>query len=257
MPLPSNPTVGQIETYNGRRWIADAQGGWALLTNQLAPDFSLIQGSPMDNAAIAALLGSDVLGGAVNLQTRLNVSAAASSGLFGGRVAGGYADIAAGSTASATSSMAANRIDLVPWVSPANMRIDQLGVAVSTAAATGGLARMVIYNSDVDRWPGDKLLQTVDFLVDTTGFRYADVDFTFAAGTKYWLGVHAQLATTVRSVPVAGSRQLGFVNPDASSYVTLLRRGITFANGLPNSWGFITSDAVGNQGTPSIRFRYA
>lgn len=173
----------------------------------------------------------------------------------GGIIVGQYYDNAFQGTGSSTLAFAANRMDLAPFYTSQRMRIDQIGVAISTASA--GAARCVIYNSDADGWP-DALELSADILdTGATGYRSANVDFTFDSGRQYWLGLHTAAAPTARSVNVSSAVNLGVNGSGGTNYFTVLRRTITYASGAPATWGFVTADRVANVTPVSVRMRAA
>lgn len=189
-----------------------------------------------------------------SLNLRISTISNFASPNAGGIVAGRYYDNAFQGTASTTLASAANRINLVPFYTSQTLAIDQLGVAISTAAA--GAARAVIYDSDSNGWP-DSLLLTVDQSdTGTTGWKGASCTFTFDSGRQYWLGIHTAAAPTYRAINVSSAVNLGLNGNAGTSYYSMLRRTVTYASGAPSTWTFTSTDLVtGNP--PSIRFRAA
>lgn len=172
----------------------------------------------------------------------------------GGFVVGQFYDNAFQGTAATTGASAINRLDLSPFYTSVRMRIDQLGVAVSTAGA--GAARCVIYGSDEQGWPDNRVLSVDIQDTGTTGYRFGAVDFTFDSGRQYWLGVHTAAAPTFRCINVSSAVNLGVNGSNGTSYFSILRRTITYASGAPAVWGFLNSDRIAANPV-SIRMRAA
>jgi hypothetical protein len=174
----------------------------------------------------------------------------------GGYVAGQYYDNAFQANASQTIAGVANRAEMSPFFVAESLTIDRLGVAVSTAVA-GSLLRCFIYDSNSQGWPDQLLYEGgTDFSGAAGGYFAHELVFSFNTGIKYWLGIRFSSNTTVRGVGLGSLAQLGLQTAGGTSYNTKILRTITFANALPQSWGFQASD-LGTGVCPSIRFRAA
>lgn len=174
----------------------------------------------------------------------------------GGVIVGQYYDNAFQGTAATTLAGAANRVDMAPFYTSVPLRIDQLGVAVSTAVASA-LGRCFIYGSDADGWPDDLLYEgdsNLDF--GGTGYRSHTLDFTFDSGRQYWVGVRHSSTATVRAINVSSAVNLGAFSSTGTTYFTMVRRTLTFATPLPAEWAFVASDRT-SANPPSIRMRAA
>jgi hypothetical protein len=172
-----------------------------------------------------------------------------------GIVVGNYYDNSLHGIASTTTlTSAANRIHLTPFFTAKPLRIDQLGIVVTTAAA--GAARAVIYDSNPDGWPNNLLLTVDQGDTGTTGWRGAACDFTFDFGRQYWLGFHTAAAPVVRAINTSSSVNLGLTANNATNYFTMLQRTVTYSSGAPNPWTFAASDLAAAV-PPSIRMRAA
>ena len=199
----------------------------------------------------------DARGNRSSLDLRISTISNFASPNGGGVVIGQYYDNSFQGTAGVTLAGAANRIELAPYYTSTRLRIDQIGVAVSTQGA-GVLGRVVIYGSDSDGWPNALLYEgDSDLDFGSTGYKSHTLDFTFDSGRQYWLGIRCSGIATIRAVNVSSAVNLGLSNSIASNYATLLRRTVTFANPAPDPWVFTNSDRISNVGPPSIRFRAA
>jgi hypothetical protein len=172
-----------------------------------------------------------------------------------GIVVGNYYDNSVHGVASTvTLASVANRIHLTPFFTATKLRIDQLGIIVTTAAA--GAARAVIYDSNSNGWPNNLLLTVNQGDTGTTGWRGASCNFTFIAGKHYWLGFHTAAEPVVRAINSTSFLNLGLTANNATNYFTMLQRIVTYSSGAPNPWAFVASDLA--TGTPpSIRMRAA
>lgn len=173
----------------------------------------------------------------------------------GGVFVGNYYDNAFQGTNSATLAGGTGRFELVPFYTSSPLRIDRIGVAVSTAHAS--LAKCGIYTSGEDFWPDTPVLEPVDTLdCSTTGFKEHTVDFTFDAGRSYWLAVHRQSTSTIRAVNASSAPNLGLATSAATTYNTFIRRTVTWGSSFPSPFNLIETEMV-NGSSPSIRFRAA
>jgi hypothetical protein len=175
----------------------------------------------------------------------------------GGNIVGQFCDNAFHGLAPTTLAMAANRMDLAPFFTSTPLRIDQLGVAVSTAVA-GSLLRCVIYEADSDGWPNELLYEgDTDLDSGVTGYRFHALDFTFDSGRQYWLGVRSSSTATIRAIGVGSAVNLGLNGSNGTNYFTVIRRTLAFATPAPALWNFVPADRAANVPPPSIRMRAA
>ena len=174
----------------------------------------------------------------------------------GGFVVGQFYDNSFAANPSSTLIGAVDRIELAPHYSGSASSIDQIGVVVSTAVAASNV-KIVIYSSDAAGWPSTLLYESANIASTTAVYVFAALTFTFAAGTRYWVGVRFSAACTIRTIPVTSALNLGLLSSNATSYASVLRRTLAFATAAPNPWVFTNTDRVANITPPSIRFRAA
>lgn len=211
-------------------------------------------GADFDPAIVAEIEAAR--GDRSSLALRLATISNFASPNAGGVVVGRYYDNAFQGANAGTGAGAANRVEMSPFYTSTRLRIDQLGVAVSTAVA-GSLLRCCIYGSDADGWP-DALLYEGDSDLSgaTAAFVSHALDFTFDSGRQYWLGVRFSSTTTLRTIANGSMPNLGLAASNGSTYATMLRRTLAFATPLPESWGFVAGDLTA--GNPaSVRMRAA
>jgi hypothetical protein len=191
-----------------------------------------------------------------NLNLRISTISNFASPNVGGNIVGQYYDNAFQATGSGTLAGVANRLDLAPFYTSSKLRIDQIGIAVSTAVASS-LAKVVIYSSDSDGWP-DTLLYEGDSDLDcsTTGYKFHTLDFTFDSGRQYWLGVRYNSNQTIRAVQASSAVNLGVNGSNGGNYFTILRKTVNYTDPTPATWSFVATDRV-SLNPPSIRMRAA
>ena len=177
---------------------------------------------------------------------------------FGFYTAGLYYDAALHGTTPGTAAWSAGRIDLSPFFVSSAVPIDQIGVAVSTAA-TSALAKVLIYGADANGWPGAKLYQSADLDCSTTGYKFATLSFTFQPNTIYWLGIWTSAAQTLRTINAGVMPVIGGLNAggNGTNYNTIIRRVVTYSGGVaPDPWTFNSAELTYGS-CPSVRFRAA
>lgn len=203
----------------------------------------------------------DARGDRSNLNARISAISNVASPNAGGYIVGEYYDNSFHASAAGTFALPANRLNLVAFMSSSRLRINQLGVAVSTAGAAGTLLRCVIYSaSNTDAYPDELLLEgALELDGTTTGYKSHTVDFTFDSGRQYWLGVNANQAVTVRAVPIASDVNFGLSSADSTNYRKFIQRNsVSASSSQPSPFTFVTSDLNdGGIAIPSIRMRAA
>ena len=83
----------------------------------------------------------------------------------------------------------ANQIILAPFIPANSITIRSLEVNV-TAVNAGGLCRILVYR-DANGIPYNKIIESSDLSSASTGTKTYLVNYTFNAGTTYWIGIHA------------------------------------------------------------------
>lgn len=175
---------------------------------------------------------------------------------IGGVISGVYYDNSFGGLTAGTTSIPANTIAAVPFVSPVDLTVDRIGVPVTTLA-TAGTADLHIYENLPNGWPGAKLLSSSVLNTSTTGFKVATISFTFEAGKVYWLAIRAGVAVTVRGVQLASARPFGMASADGSgsTYATALAQSSLMSGEAPANWGTVDFAQFSASSPPSIRMR--
>lgn len=203
----------------------------------------------------------DARGDRSSLDLRVSAISNVASPNAAGFIVGEYYDNSFHSSAAGTFALPVNRLNLVMFMPSSRLRINQLGVSVSTAGAAGTLMRCVIYSaSNTDAYADELLFEGVlELDGTTTGYKSHTLDFTFDSGRQYWLGVNANQAVTIRGVPITSGVNFGLSSADATNYRKFIQRNLVSASGpQPNPFAFVTSDlSDGGIAIPSIRMRAA
>ena len=191
-----------------------------------------------------------------NLNSRITTISNFASPNAGGIVVGNYYDNSFQGTANGTLAGATNRVVMAPFYTSERLRIDQLGISISTTVASSSL-KCFIYGSNASGWPDELLYEgPSDLSGATTGYKSHSLDFTFDSGRQYWVGVKMNSTATYRTLNVSSAVNLGLSGSNATSYYTVITRTLTYANALPDPWSFVSTDLAASS-PPSIRMRAA
>lgn len=191
------------------------------------------------------------------LADKINHTAHYATPNIGKFVAGEYYDQGLHANAPSTLAGAANRMELSPFMSAADLSIDRIGVSVSTGVASA-TAKLVIYNADSDGMPDTVAWEGASNLdCSSAAFVEETLTFTFTGGKRYWLAVRHSSTATLRSTPISNLGNLGLASSNGTAYNTVLRRSVTYANAAPDPFSFTTSDYTTNAAATSIRMRKA
>ena len=187
------------------------------------------------------------------------VSAFASTNV-GGIVPGRYYDNSTTSAPNSIYTSAVDRVDMTPFITSRQLRVDQIGFAVTTAGSAA-YGRAFVYGCGSDGWPSDLLFEgDTDLDLNSVNFRGHTLasPITFEANRVYWVGWRFGAATTyaaLRGLNVSSAPNLGLAGSSSNIYCSVLRRTIPFATRMPATWGFVESDMGANIVPPSIRMR--
>lgn len=178
----------------------------------------------------------------------------------GGIVPGRYYDNATTSAPNVSYTSAVDRVEMTPFITPRQLRVDQIGFAVATAGSAA-YGRAFAYEAGADGWPSDLLFEgATDLDLNSVNFRGHTLasPITFEANRVYWVGWRFGAATTyavLRGLGVSSAPNLGLAGSSNNTYCSVLRRTIPFATRMPATWGFVESDMGANIVPPSIRMR--
>ena len=147
-----------------------------------------------------------------------------------------------------TRALAANRIQYTPIYVKTTIVIDQVAIEVTTAGAAGKLARVALYNTDVDWQPTSKVFDAGTVAVDPgtpPTITTASVSATLAPG-RYLVALISDGTPTLR-VWRGGSRYFGLISTLNTTpliqYVYVAGSGTT----LPDpgtAWTSVTSGTL-------------
>ena len=180
----------------------------------------------------------------------------------GGIVPGRYYDNATGSTNSNLYTGAANRVDMVTFITSVPLTVDQIGFAITTPGSSA-YGRAFIYSSGADGWPESLMYESnSDLDLNSSTFQGETLasPFTFEANRIYWVGWRFGAATTyatMRGVSVTSVPNMGLLASNGNTYCSVLRRNIPFETPMPVTWVFDQSELAANIIAPSFRMRAA
>lgn len=100
----------------------------------------------------------------------------------------------------ANTATTANIIRLILFIPAQDITVSSLSINVGTGGAS--TSRILVY-SDVNGFPGDKLIESTDLSVVTTGLKTFTTTYTFTAGTTYWVGTYHSGSFSTFNIPAA------------------------------------------------------
>lgn len=153
--------------------------------------------------------------------------------------AGRYTSNGSIAAAATTTAGAANRMEICPWVCPADITVDQFAMNVTTGVASA-LGKVVVYSSDVNGRPDALLLETGTLDFSSTGQKTVSAALTLRRNTLYYIGVRYSSTATVSAHPLYVTPCLG--HQVAALPAKGLRRTLTFATAAPSTWGYLATE---------------
>lgn len=165
-------------------------------------------------------------------------------GAFGGfpaYVVGNYYDQAINGTTNVVAASATDRVELYPFRSAFDFKIDRIGFYITTGIAASN-AKCLIYASGSDNWPDALILETGDIATTGAGFVEETVDHTFSKGVLYWIGRRTSANPSLRATSFAGCMPLGKTSTTTTTYLTMIRRSVTYATAAPDPWVFDSAE---------------
>lgn len=156
------------------------------------------------------------------------------------------------SAATTTLAGVADRMSIFPFVPRRTFTADRIGINCTTLIASA-LAKLVIYDSNANGRPNNRLLETGTLDLSTTGAKEATISQVFQRGKQYWLGVrHSSTATISALQPYcAPDLDAGAIGTTMSK---TLQRTLAFATAAPASWGYVATEAA-TTNAPAIWLR--
>lgn len=167
------------------------------------------------------------------------------------KISGNYYDNSPNGGNSSSFTLNANSINLAPMFVSRSFSIDRIGVFMSSI---GSQAKMVIYSAGGNGFPDELLYESSSFNINSTGYKYENIDFTFESNTSYWVGIRSSGSGTCYSVPVNSQANFGTLGSTGGFYYSMIRRTLTFATAATNPWAFTSTDLI-SANPPSIRMR--
>ena len=138
-----------------------------------------------------------------------------------------------------------NEIHFIPLLLDADATADRIGLSVHTAASSGEVARLAIYNTANGR-PTTVLLDAGTVLIDTTGVKEITISQALTAGTLYALGAHFKVNTQIHCFSGQATVESVFGFQPRSVYAAQ-----SYGSGLPSSPTILSN----GKNPPVIRVR--
>lgn len=157
-------------------------------------------------------------------------------------------------TTTTTLAGVADRMNIYPFIPKFDFTANQLGINVTTLIA-GALCKIVVYDSDVNGRPDQRITETGTLDCSTTGAKTATVSIAFKKGKQYWLGVRSSSTATISAFQPYTSPNLDMTSI-ATTQTKTLQRTLAFATAAPASWGYVATEAA-TTAAPAIWFRSA
>jgi hypothetical protein len=133
--------------------------------------------------------------------------------------------------------VSSSRLEVYPFTPNKTLNNCSLTINVTTLGV-GVLARIVIY-SDLDSFPNTKLYESTDINCSTTGDKVLLANFTFNAGTTYWIGFYTNGVATFRAMPISALIPL-FSPTSGSSPIVAWARVSTPLGTAPSTFSYNT-----------------
>jgi hypothetical protein len=104
-----------------------------------------------------------------------------------------------------------------------NKTLINCALLVNVQAATVGVLGRVLIYSDLNGFADTKLYESTDLDLSTTGDKTVLANFTFNAGTTYWLGYYANGTATMRAINSTSLVPIGLTFAVSSPIVAWVR----------------------------------
>lgn len=149
-----------------------------------------------------------------------------------------------------------NELTFHPFKPMNTLVTNQFNIEVTGLAASQS-ARVVIY-SDLNGKPSSKLYESANIDISTTGFKTVNLNFTFNAGTLYWVGIQANGNNARVRATLNTNSMLAYsvASTSANAYATLIYTSLTFGS-LPATIPPATLIYQGSAGPFLIKFKAA
>jgi hypothetical protein len=140
---------------------------------------------------------------------------------------------------------------LSPFIPNYDLITNEMSIEVTTAAA-GNNIKLLIY-SDQDGTPKTKLVESPAFDTSTLGLKTYTINFTFVAGTTYWVGhIGNSFSGAVRGLQQTAV--IASVHNSASTPFNAFSFSTSFSS-LPNTLTATASNLAGTAGVLKVNFK--
>jgi hypothetical protein len=128
----------------------------------------------------------------------------------------------------------ANRIALMPFIPNTTFTTSNLYFNVFSAVANTNSRILIYSHSNTTGLPDNKLFESTDISVETTGVKTLLTTQTFTAGVVYWLGFYSNGASTYYG-SIAGTQNIIGFDSTINNWNSIVRN-VTYGS-APLSWG--------------------
>lgn len=169
-------------------------------------------------------------------------------------ISGAYYDNSLRAAGLSTLAGAANRFEAFPFYCSQDLTLSEFGVLCSTLVA-GSNIKLAVYDSGDDGLPNNLIYGGSDLSTASLGYKNYIDSISLQAGRLYWFAIRYSSTSTMRSIAVASSLSLGSSSATATTFITGLRKTLTYANDWPSTTPFTSSNFVSNITPILFRFR--
>lgn len=152
----------------------------------------------------------------------------------------------------------ANLVVCTPYIPNNTITIRDWSIFCTTSAV-GALGRIMIYDNSTNYLaptgtdsPKNALLISADLNLATTGVKTATNNFTFIAGTKYWLAVQTNSSAVVLTAIPLGNMITIATKPTDGTQLNCYTGSLTFASGAQSGFKGYASAAIDTKVMPVI-----
>lgn len=131
---------------------------------------------------------------------------------------------------------AVDRIVLSPYIPATNVTSQNLSIFVQSNATAGTLCRILVY-SDNNGYAKDKIFESSNLDLSTTGIKTALASITFETGKWYWVGIITNYNTfpTISSCGVGQALNTYQLSTNANAVYAVQGYTSTYSNPAPNT----------------------
>lgn len=171
-------------------------------------------------------------------------------------ISGNYYDNALFAPALTNLAGVANRFEAFPFYCSQDLELADFGVLCSAEVA-GSNIKLAIYDSGDDFLPNNLIFGGGDISTATLGYKNYTSPAVLQTQKLYWFAIRYSSTSAMRACVLSSARSLGASSVTATTFITGLRKSLTYADDWPSVTPFTTSDFVSNIAPTLFRFSIA